>query len=231
MRAEDLIRDCERIEQRILTRCAGLLEISPLRWLDSDEVESKSKEDVIRSEQSTSRGQVRAALSQSHLILLERFAGRGISFLHRTATGFLIDTEPGQDILRYYSPLSRDRQTLWLRVELIDTDMLDSLTIFDREVADEQMARLVQRSSLEFVEKDGIGVMDLMHQEYQRLLSPNPPKAVIGYSNFIFSNLRMYDGWPRFHRDFVGFAASLGLIRYLCKVFSQGNEGLKPRVI
>ncbi|KAL8827728.1 MAG: hypothetical protein Q9191_003010 [Dirinaria sp. TL-2023a] len=192
----------------------------------SDQEEYVSDKKILRSEQSTSHVEVKTVLSRSHLILLEHFAGRRISFLHRTARDFLIDTDPGRDILQYYSPTVIDWQPLWLRVQLID--MLASLKVFNWDVADCQMSNLLGGGNAEILENNGIRIFGYMPQVNHRLISPNLLNAVSGYSNFIFSYPHACD-LPRYHRDFVGFAASYGLTAYLRKFLDQCEEGLKPR--
>lgn len=76
--------------------------------------------------------------------------------------------------------------------------MLASLHVIDWDVARSQIRCLLKSSSIDVSEKNGIGALDHMHQVYQRLISPNPDKAVIGYSNFIFSDSRAYP-WPSYH--------------------------------
>jgi len=93
--AEDLVRKCERTEQRLLTRCAGLLEIDGDWNADFEDEESDCENDVSRNEQDESRPEAKVVLSPLHLVLLERFAERRIFFLNRTARDFLVDTEAG----------------------------------------------------------------------------------------------------------------------------------------
>lgn len=226
--AEDLVRQCERTEQRLLIRCAGLLEIEGDWIADSEDEESGSETDVSRNEQDKSRPEPKVLLSPLYLILLERFAERRVSFLHRTAHDFLIDTKAGRDILRHYSPPLADWQTLWLRVELVE--MLASLRIFDWAHAGMQMERL-RDSKLDLSQKDGIGALKLMHRVYQRLASPSPTNCIIGYSNFNFSSSRSPNSGNRFtyHRDFLGLAASFGMTTYVRRFLGQLDDGFRVR--
>lgn len=226
--AEDLVRQCERTEQRLLTRCAGLLEIDRDWDADSDDEESGSESDVGRNERDKSRPEPTVVLSPLHLVLLDRFAWRRIYFLHRTARDFLIDTAAGRDILRHYSPPLADWQTLRLRVELVD--VLASLRSFDWNLAGEHMGMLVS-SKLDFSQKDGIRALEFMHGVYRRLTSPEPTNCIIGYSKFNFSNCR----WPIignrkvYHRDFLGLAANYGMTNYLRRTLDQLSDGLRVR--
>lgn len=168
-------------------------------------------------------------LSPLHLVLLERFPARRISFLHRTARDFLVDTEAGQDILRYYSPPLTDRQTLWLRVELVD--MLASLSIFEWGRAEGQIVKLMKRTKFDLSHKDGIEILEFMHQVCRRLAFPNPPNLIVGYSDYNFSNPRgRKSGYQSvYYLDFLGLAASCGLTAYLRKSLSPFDEGFRVR--
>jgi len=228
--AEDLVRQCEKTEQRLLTRCAGLLEINGGWDAAIEDEESGSETNVGRNEQDRDHSESQVLLSPFHLVLLKRFAVRGtISFLHRTARDFLTDTEAGRDILRHYSPPLAAWQTMWLRVELVD--MLASLTDLDSRLPLAQMAGLLSLKRLDFSQKDGIGILQLMHRVYQCLASPNPPKLIIGYSkcHVPCPRWRLFGGCFNYHRDFLGVAASYGMTTYLRGTLSQHKDGLRVR--
>ena len=224
--ANDLIKRCERTEQRILTRCAGLLEINGGSWSHYGDEEASSDEEISQSKNDGVYIGVKTVLSQSHIILLRKFADSKIYFLHRTARDFLIDTEPGQGVLSFYSPPAVAPRTLWLRVQLID--MLAGLQIFDWEVAEVQMRTLVG-SRPDLLTQDGTGTLELMHQVYDRLTSRNLPRLVSGYSNYFFANPRGCPSRPTCYRDFIGFAASYCCTTYLHNFLSKVRKGFKPR--
>lgn len=224
--AQDLVRQCEKTEERLRTRCAGLLEISAYWDADSEDEERGNDTDTSRNEQENSRPRPRAVPSPLHP--LERFAERSVSFLHRTARDFLIDTGAGRDILRYYSPPLADWQTLWLRVELVD--MLAGLRIFEWTDAEGQMSRLLD-SNLDFSQNDGIGALELMDRVLTRLTTQTPPKSIIGYSNVNFSNPRWVKSGKstNYHKDFLGLAAYYGMTTYIRRVLDQLHGGIKFR--
>lgn len=138
--ASELIEKCERTEQRLMTRCAGLLEISD-NWVESSDDEGiDNKENNNRSEQDRGRVEVNAVVTQSCSVLLERFTERKISFLHRTVRGFLTGTEAGQEILRHYHLPTGNSHPLWLRVYLVDMLARPNTLFWDN--AFRQMTRL-----------------------------------------------------------------------------------------
>ena len=95
--------------------------------------------------------------------------------------------------------------------------MLASLEVFDWNVADVQMSDLLEGDSLKILEKHDFRILDCMHQVYQRLISPKPLNAVIGYSSFIFSNSKGYLS-TIFPTKLGSLSTELASLRYIFEV-------------
>lgn len=109
--------------------------------------------------------------------------------------------------------------------------MLASLSSFYWGRAEGQMVKLMKRTKSDLSHKDGIEILELMHQVCRRLASPNPPNLIVGYSDDNFSNPRGRNIGCRsvYYLDFLGLAASCGLTAYLRKSLSPFDEGFRVR--
>lgn len=109
--------------------------------------------------------------------------------------------------------------------------MLASLSSFYWGRAEGQMVKLMKRTKSDLSHKDGIEILEFMHQVCRRLASPNPPNLIVGYSDYNFSNPRgRNSGYQSvYYLDFLGLAASCGLTAYLRKSLSPFDEGFKVR--
>ena len=97
----DVMRGCERLKTKILTRCAGLLELVSFDEEESDEDEEKyEKEDTTRlpkiSKIKIKLGRELKKLQDSPI---REYHDLEVSFLHRTARDFLRETEDGRSLL------------------------------------------------------------------------------------------------------------------------------------
>ena len=113
----NLIKSCERLEKRIITRCAGVLEICCEGDSNNDSMTSTHSYDIDRStlpHESNPRNGKRMVpimpsfFSNSHIYLQKvtfdsstasHQHSKKIKFLHRTAYDFLCHTHEGQEIL------------------------------------------------------------------------------------------------------------------------------------
>ena len=151
-----LAQDCETLKTRIMTRCAGLLEITKVVRADEfdEDLSSVSSSDSIESpttqsenmEEETSKqieeayrdtlgrspapqstGATSAQASASRS--LQQYHDTKIKFLHRTARDFLLDTEAGQQITGQTSQTRDDRLSIMAKARIAALlEGLDSLS-------------------------------------------------------------------------------------------------------
>lgn len=193
--SESLISQCESMKIRILTRCAGLLEVTTATK-DRKYVEYHS---TLKSNADT----------------LRIYHDQKISFMHRTARDFLLDTQPGHTIAGETSQTRDDRFANHMRARMASLiEGLISLNPYEISDTIERVGRFKTRYETDLIET--------FRQVCQALNVPGSSDHDINRTNV----WALYQSPPP--SDVVGTAAFYGCMKYVTFYVDRASVSVSP---
>ena len=203
-----VVRACEKFKTRILTRCAGLLEVG----IDMNKESPYTSElETTSSEESS---QSICPRSQTKKSLKERYHKVKVRFLHRTARDFLLNTQSGHAIAGETSQ-SHDERFANVRKAY----MVDWIQGFRRFHASN-----VYDIITDFGIRDRTYEIDLL-QQLQRVCKA---LSVPGLLNHDITRLYFWRSHGGRSQDMATMAATAGCVKYVQHFVSHENIYVSP---
>ena len=195
---DDLARGCEVLKTRILTRCAGLLEVVDEEDYFSDQKSLDQGSEDMQSDDQTSLDQDPEDMQGN--VNLWRYHDTKIKFLHRTARDFLLTTTNGQDLLGKPNKSIESRFLNVIKAKLATS--IQGLREFDCGF----MTSLIDSIAAFDPEKNEVELLLTIKRVYEKVSMPEEMQHV-GNNAF----------WSRsWAENFETLAASFGCTKYIC---------------